>query len=115
MHDKGIFNSSNEIRKLLFHQSETYNVSFFDICKYVHVSYRRFIKYANEKSLDNLPGYNLTDTEMSEIANLLGVKLRVQVIVLDTKVFDIQDVKNKLQHAGANKEKKSSSKIKKST
>lgn len=90
-------NTSNELRKLIFQQAERYSIPLTHICKKVRVDYREFLKkYANIKELSKKDDSKiLPDKKLVEIAELLGINVRIILVVKND--FDGEAMKLKLR------------------
>lgn len=106
---KGIVNKSDEFRKLLFQQSERYNIPFTHLCHRIGVSYERFIEtYANIADLERKDSdIGIFDEKLIEIGNLLGIDVRMVIVIKDEKKHevDIIEIKKKLKDEYNNRKK----------
>ena len=102
---KGIINQSYELRKLIIHQAERFNIPLIHICKRVGIDIDRFISgYCNKRNLSTT--YPLvTDSELLEIASLLGVDVRIQLVVKKVSNEEMLTLKNELKDAYGYKKK----------
>ncbi len=97
---KGFVNHSDEFRKLLFQQSERYNIPFTHLCRYANISYKRFLEeYANVDIQSKHYKSTLTDDQLIKMGHALGLEVRFLIIVKDKAKFEetIAEVKKKLK------------------
>ena len=105
---KGIINHSDEFRKLLFQQSDRYNIPFAHICVHLGIDYERFLgKYANVKMLSDEDNLTMSDGDLIKMAKMLGVDVRFVLVVKDEKKFEqeIDALKRKLRDEYINRKK----------
>lgn len=80
-------NRSNELRKLILSQVEAYNISLAHLCESVFVDYRKFMsRYVNVKDLQK--GVNFSSDKVIEIAQLVGLDIRMTIVIKDPKEFE---------------------------
>lgn len=106
---KELINRSDEFRKLIFQQSDRYNLPFTHICNHIHLDYERFIKgYANIKNLSESDAVMVTDNQLIEIGKMLGVNVRMVLVIRDEKAFsqEIVSIKEKLKDEYISRKKK---------
>jgi len=102
---KGIVNQSYELRKLIIQQAERYNIPLTHICKKAGIDHDRFIGgYCNKKNLSTTYP-EVADYELLEIAEILGVDIRFQLIVKNVSEADMIKLKNELKDVYGYKKK----------
>lgn len=106
---KGFVNRSDEYRKLLFQQSERYNIPFTHLCKEVGIDYKRFVQgYANIKDMHTkYADILISDEQLIEMGKLLGLDVRFVIVIKDEKKFEenILEVKSRLKDGYINRKK----------
>ncbi len=109
---KGIINQSYELRKLIIQQAERFNIPLTHICRRVGLNHKRFLSnYCNKKNLSTTRTDIVSDSDLLDIAAMLGVEIRIQLIVKNTSDAEMSILKNELKDAFGYKEKRSASKI----
>lgn len=107
---KGVINQSYELRKLIIQQAERFNIPLTHICKRAGVDHEKFIsKYCNKKNLSTTTT-EISDSDLIDIASLLGVDVRVQLIVRKVSDAEVLILKNELKDAFAYKKKNTTTK-----
>lgn len=110
---KGFVNRSDEFRKLLFQQSDRYNIPFTHLCHAVGIGYKRFVQgYANIKDMHTKHADILvSDEQLIEMGKLLGLDVRFVIVIKDEKKFEenILEVKRRLKDGYTNRQKEGDS------
>jgi len=70
---------SSELKKIVKHRIKELNLKLFNVCSVNNVSYNTFKKYLEEDK--SLSSPNLRQEHLIKIAESLGVKIRVQIII----------------------------------
>ena len=70
---------SSELKKIVKHRIRELNLKLFDVCRVNNVSYNTFKKYLEEDK--SLSSPNLRQEHLINIAESLGVRIRVQIII----------------------------------
>lgn len=88
---KDIIIDSSELKKLIRYRIKELNINTYVLCKANNVSYSVFKKYLNNDKSLSTP--SLRQEHMIRIAESLGIRIRVQLIVgkiedVDRSVFD---------------------------
>jgi len=88
---------SSELKKLVKHRIKELNLKLFNVCKANNISYETFKKYLNEDK--SLSSPNLRQEHLINVAESLGIKIRVQIIIgkfenIDRSFFEIEIPKN---------------------
>lgn len=88
----GLINNSDELRKLIVHQSDKYNIPLYRICYTMNINYHEFLnRYANVKNLPDKE-HPYSDVQLMEIAKHLGITIRSIFVVKEDNEFE-KDVK----------------------
>ena len=91
----GIINKSNELRKLIFQQSDRFNIPLLHICRKVRIDYEKFVSdYANIKDLQT-GTVGISDGQLISIANLVGLDVRMVIVIKDDEQFEPIALQNK--------------------
>lgn len=105
MSKKGIINQSYELRKLIIQQAERYNIPLTHICKKANVPVDRFISgYCNKQNLSTTYP-DVSDSDLIEIAGMLGFDIRMQIIVRKINDAEMLVLKEQLKDAFGPKKK----------
>ena len=80
--------NSAEIKKLIIHRLNKFNVSLFQLCESEEVDYKKFKFYLNSMNTDKAQATKIaSQQEVIRIARALGISIGVQVVILsDDKV-----------------------------
>lgn len=82
---------SSELKKIIKYRIKELNLKLMDVCMVNNVSYNTFKKYLEEDK--SLSSPNLRQEHLINIAETLGVKIRVQIIIqkiesVDRSIFE---------------------------
>jgi hypothetical protein len=82
---------SSEFKKIIKYRIKELNLKLMDVCMVNNVSYNTFKKYLEEDK--SLSSPNLRQEHLINIAETLGVKIRVQIIIqkiesVDRSIFE---------------------------
>lgn len=93
--------NSKEVRKLIVHRSEKYNIPLRYVCREISVDYTRFLGYINSQT--SRPS-DIAEHEILKALEVLGVSIRFQVVI-DGRLNMIE-VSKKLEETHSRDEKK---------